>query len=70
MSTNVTKTKVIITTTGATYDIPADMSQSSVVTNYQQLGLSSFACVETFEANTDGQTRVLTFSPRTGGKGG
>ena len=60
-------TKIIVTSLDSDYQIPGDMSPASIVSAYatQIPGISNM----TFTERVEGETRIVTFSPRTGTKG-
>jgi hypothetical protein len=66
---DVTKTKIVVTSTNSEYNIPGSWSADQIKANYTQTipGLLNMTSTEDFEDG--GATRVLYFSPRTGNKG-
>jgi hypothetical protein len=61
-------TRVVITTSGQEFNLPGDSwTRESVVSSFSSNvpGIAAMNCVVT----TEGDDRVMTFSPRSGSKG-
>lgn len=65
------KTRIVIVSQDATYEIPGDYNQSSVIANYSGSipGIANMTCEETVATTPEGEVKTLTFRPRAGTKG-
>lgn len=64
-------TRISIPSENRSFDIQADFSEAQIRAAYaaQLPSIGNMTCTETIQAGVAGDTRVLTFSPRTGNKG-
>lgn len=67
----IVKTEFVVTSQDTTYQIPGDWTASSIVANYstQVPGIGNMQSSERVETRTEGEVKIITFTPRTGTKG-
>ena len=67
----INRTEITVTSMDSSFSVPGDMSPQQIQANYatQLQGIGNMSYTDNVETRSDGEVRVVVFSPRTGTKG-